>query len=333
MHRPEASRFLEGLSYRKTLLPELWEILSTVMTIPPGEQRNTLSSLLNALNTAGIIEFPKTPKMWDRSAQPPLPTWIKRPSPKVVKEYAEVTWAPELSFLAQKKEPLTSHWLEIDAWLKATRNIPQELVPVRERSLEIFGDEKVLDRLKGSLVFKDGSFSLAVLSCYYVPEPPAWEQGPPGTEGHYGLCIENSTSYEVLRRFNLEAGLWGFVSYGRGEGFSSIVEGIIEKMDLFGHSKLLYFGDADLKGIEIAASGALKLAAVGKTLELDARLYRLILSVDKSLASSKTGGVLSLGAAELVRQAGLHELPGIFLKNLRVAQEWAGYQRLKVLKW
>jgi hypothetical protein len=333
MQRPETVRFLEAIPYGKTTLDRIWMILSQVATVPAGEQRTLLRSMLDAIKDAEFIDFPRMKNGWDKSALPHLPKWINRPRPRVARQYADnVIWAPELSFLSTRKELATSPWLKVDQWLKATRNAVQDLVPIRERSLEIFGDEKMLDGLVGVQAFKSSLITLDALSCYYVPEPAAWERGPLGSRDLPGVCIENSTTYDVLRKFNRETGIWGFVVYGRGNGFASVVEGIIPIMEEFGHKRILYFGDADHEGLEIAARGAMKFSAVGKALELDARLYRLILDCGKP-AWSKTGGVLSPGAADLIHKAGLNQLPVLFLENLRVSQEWAGYRRLKGFDW
>jgi hypothetical protein len=333
MQRPETGRLLEVLPYGKTTLDRIWLILSQVATVPPGEQRTLLRSMLDAIKDAEFIDFPRLTTGWDKSALPHLPKWINRPRPKVARQYAEnVIWAPELSFLSAKKELANSPWLKVDQWLKETRNLVQDLVPIRERSLEIFGDEKMLDALVSAQAFKSSLITLDALSCYYVPEPAAWERGPVGSVNRLGVCIENSTTYDVVKRFNREAGIWGFVVYGRGNGFASVVEGILPIMEEFGHARILYFGDADHEGLEIAARGALKLRAAGKQLDLDARLYRLILEGGKT-AWSKTGGALSPEATELIVKAGLNELPRILLKGLRVAQEWAGYRRLKRFDW
>ena len=329
MQRPESARLLELLPYGKTTLDRLWLLLSQVTTVPPGEQRILLRSLLDAIKGAEFIEFPKMTAGWDSGALPHLPKWVNRPRPKVVRLYAEqVIWSPELSFLSSKKELVNSPWLKVDKWLKETRNSDLDSVPVRERSLEIFGDEKMLDALLSAQAFRSSLITLKALSCYYVPEPVAWERGPLGSENLPGICIENSTTYDVIKRFNREAGVWGFVVYGRGNGFSSVVEGIYAIMEEFGHGLLLYFGDADHEGVEIAARGALKFRSVGKELHLDARLYRLILDQGKP-AKSRTGGELSPGAAELVRKADLNELIAFFVRNIRFSQEWAGYRQLK----
>lgn len=333
MQRPETFRLLELLPYGRTTLNQIWLILSQVATVPPGEQRTSLCSMLDAIKDAEFIDFPRMTTGWDQSALPHLPKWIYRPRPKVARQYAEqVIWSPELGFLSAKKELANSPWLKVDEWLKKTRNVVRDSVPIRERSLEIFGDEKMLDAMVGVQAFRSKLITLGALSCYYVPEPAAWERGPLGSEHLPGLCMENSTTYDVVKRFNRAAGIWGFVVYGRGNGFASVVEGILPIMEEFGHERILYFGDADHEGIEIAARGALKFRAAGKELELDARMYRLILGCGKP-AWSKTGGVLSPGAADLIRNADLPELPGLFSENLRISQEWAGYCRLKGFAW
>jgi hypothetical protein len=331
MQRPETARFLENLPFGRTDQKQLWEILSRVMTVPSGEQRNILRSILDGLKSAKLLDVPRSPSGWDRSAFPHLPNWVVRPRPRVVKDYAEnIIWAPELMFLASKREPADSAWLMVDAWLKETRGKTLMRKPVRERSLDIFGNEKTLDDLLRKQPFKVGMISLDSLQCYYVPEPIPWEPGPPGSERLDGLCIENATTYDTVVKFNNQAGLWGFVAYGRGNGLATSVEGILPVMEKYGQRRLLYFGDADLAGIEIACRGAQKLAAAGKILELDARLYRLLLKHGKK-APAKSGGVLSSVALELLSKVGLEDLISIFAENSRIAQEWVGCLELMTL--
>jgi len=331
MNRPETTRFLEHLPFCRTYQQQLWEILSLVMTVPSGEQRKTLRSILDALVLENLVEVPKSEGLWDRSALPHLPNWVTRRRPRAVKEYAEeMIWTPELKFLTSGREPADSPWLMVDAWLKKTRGKMLLRKPVKERSLDIFGDEKALDELLRKRPFKEGLISLDILQCYYVPEPIPWEPGPSGSENLDGLCIENPTTYDTVVKFNKQAGLWGYVAYGRGNGFASAVEGIVPLMERYGHSRLLYFGDADLEGVEIACRGSRRLTAVGKILELDPRLYRLLSKHGKK-APAGSGGALSVGAMQLISKAGLEELVQIFEENLRIAQEWVGFAELNSL--
>lgn len=66
--------------------------------------------------------------------------------------------------------------------------------------------------------------------------------------------------------------------------------------------------------VEIAARGAAKFTAAGKELELESRLYHLILEVG-TRSHSRSGGLLSPAATELVEKSALFELPAIFLEK------------------
>jgi hypothetical protein len=331
MLRPETARMLENLPLGRTDQKQLWEILSRVMTVPTGNQRNVLHGILEELNSANLIKIPRSPSALDKGSLPHLPKWIVRTRLRVAKEYVEnIIWSPELMFLASKRKQADSQWLQLDKWLKENRGKTLLRKPVRERSLDIFSDEKTLDALLRSQAFKDGLISLDTLQCYYVPEPIPWEPGPLGSETLDGLCIENATTYDTVVKFNKQAGLWGYVAYGRGNGFATAVEGILPVMERYGQRRLLYFGDTDLEGIEIACRGSKKLAASGKILELDACLYRLLMKHGKK-APAKSGGTLSPDALELISKAGLEDLIIIFAENLRIAQEWVGYRELNGL--
>ena len=54
----------------------------------------------------------------------------------------------------------------VNEWLYVSRD--ELVVPARERSLEVFGDEKALDRLAGAALFGPGRLTLALLRCRRV---------------------------------------------------------------------------------------------------------------------------------------------------------------------
>jgi hypothetical protein len=109
---------------------------------------------------------------------------------------------------------------------------------------------------------------------------------------------------------------------------TAAIEGIVTIMEQYGHSRISYFGDLDLEGIDIAARFARALMQAGKELALDPRLYRLVLERGRP-APSLTGGAFSIEAAQLVDAAGLGSLRELCSSHQRMAQEWAGYRRLK----
>lgn len=325
---PESQHFIDALSTGRTSLAEMWQVISNVMTLPHGGQREALKTVLDELRENGLVEFPKSDKLWDKSALPHLPTWVnKLQLKKQVRDVAKVIWSPELAFLAEQVIRQDSPWVEVDAWLKKCRGKKLALKPIRERSLDIFGDEKALDRVVGLTPFKLGQINLGTLGCFYVPEPIPWKPGPPGSRSFSGLCVENATTFDTLCRFNSEAGYWAFVAYGRGNNFISMTDGLVSVIKEYGHDRVLYFGDADRAGIEIAARGAKQLLELGIALELDHRLYNLLVEFGR-VAPSKTGGEVSEDAARLLAEAELSSLSDMFIHYQRIAQEWAGLETL-----
>ncbi len=326
---PESQYFIDALGTGRTSLVEMWEVLWQVMTLPHGGQREALMAVLDELRENGLVEFPKSNKLWDKSALPHLPAWVNKLQPKKqAKDVAGVIWAPELAFLAEQVIWQDSPWVEVDAWLKRCRGKELALKPIRERSLDIFGDEKALDRIVGLTPFKQGQINLGTLGCFYVPEPIPWKPGPPGSSGFTGLCVENATTFDTLCRFNSETGFWAFVAYGRGNNFVSMTDGLVAVVNEYGQDRVQYFGDADHEGIEIVARAEKKLNEAGVSICLDQRLYNLLLSVGR-VAPSKTGGRLSVAATRLLEEAALTVFQDMFRRQQRIAQEWVCLDVLK----
>jgi hypothetical protein len=327
---PESQHFIDALATGRISLTEMWQVISNVMTLPHGGQREVLKTVLDELRENGLVEFPKSPQLWDKGALPYLPVWVNKLRPvKQVTDVSGVIWSPELAFLAEQVIRVDSPWVKIDAWFKKSRGRNLALKPVRERSLDIFGDEKALDRMTGLTPFKQGQINLGTLGCFYVPEPIPWKPGPSASRSFSGLCVENATTFDTLCRFNSEAGYWAYVAYGRGNNFVSMTDGLVSVVREYGHDRVQYFGDADLEGIEIAARGAKRLLEFGITVELDHRLYNLLFKFGR-VVPSKTGGKVSEEAAKLLAGAELSSLSDIFMHYQRIAQEWAGMDALRI---
>lgn len=325
---PESQYFIEALGTGRTSLVKMWEVLYQVMTPPHGGQREALMTVLDELLENGLVEFPKSRKLWDKSALPHLPAWVNKLQPKKqATDVAGVIWSPELAFLAEQVIRQDSPWVKVDAWLKRCRGKEQTLKPIRERSLDIFGDEKALDSVVGLTPFKQGQINLGSLGCFYVPEPIPWKPGPSGSSSFSGLCVENATTFDTLCRFNSDAGYWSFVAYGRGNQFVSMTEGLVSVVKEYGHDRVQYFGDADHEGIEIAARGAKRLLEFGIAVKLDHRLYNLLIKIGHVMPS-KTGGKVSEDAARLLAGAELSSLSDMFMNYQRIAQEWVGMEAL-----
>src|SRR5690606_15428906 len=91
--------------------------------------------------------------------------------------------------------------LRIKNWL-ANGGRSAEPVPIKERSVEIFHDEKKLDRLaKTGLFLSEGQLTLDLLRCYPVYPSLTWE-AVPEPKFKTLLIVENMATYHSFSRWN-----------------------------------------------------------------------------------------------------------------------------------
>lgn len=119
----------------------------------PGRRHRLADAIAEAAREGAWTPSVKT----DRSEEPPLPAFVTVSDTGTVPRTARIrerVWRPELAWAAA--EPLTdteeAQLLAVQEWLRIR---PHEgaAVPHRERSLQLFGDEKELDRLARGRLF------------------------------------------------------------------------------------------------------------------------------------------------------------------------------------
>src|SRR5204863_9632574 len=129
---------------------------------------------------------------------------------------------------------------------------PSEVVPLRVRSHEIFGDEKRLDVLARSrALFRTDRLNLELLACRRLPPPIATERVGPGG---VWLVVENSDSYWLARDAAVSTGAVDAVAWGAGLAAPPALQSLAERNDPV--ERILYWGDIDPKGVSIAVSSA-----------------------------------------------------------------------------
>jgi Uncharacterized protein conserved in bacteria C-term(DUF2220) len=208
---------------------------------------------LDVLDASGLIALPTSLAAWDRSVHPALPRSLVVATVPTGGVSAPVTaWVPKLGFAASERNPATLGALRaINDWLKRGRGLARPTVPVTERSLEIFGDEKRLDALRSGDALFGGRLHLADLACARLPPFLTWHPGPPGRS--VVLVVENAAAFASFRRFNEEARSWAAVVWGQGNAFRHNHAGLGDIYAATGADRALYFGDLDPKGVEILA--------------------------------------------------------------------------------
>ncbi len=134
-----------------------------------------------------------------------------------------------------------------------------ELVSLNERSFQIWGREKFLQREHGKKVLAHCGIGLEKLRIYRTTEPLAYysisRQAPQTI-----VIVENKDTFYSMRRFLMQGKRKifgeevGTVIYGAGKGILRSAEDFrfcVEPYIRNGKNRLLYFGDLDYEGVGI----------------------------------------------------------------------------------
>jgi len=231
------------------------------------ELRDRLLDLLQDLAAQGLLRLPAAKRCWDR--QTGLPHYVtavrveadaaRKERRQIIDELRNATaWEPV-------RMVAFAHTLKDLEELQRARQVNQYLlnrradatpVPQRERALEIFGDEKALDRHVRHGLF-GGRITLTDLDCFYCPEPLPFHPlslDRNQTRGKPLLVVENSNTYWSCCRANEALRRYAAIVYG--QGFQACAaertnDGMLEIETRLGASGIAYFGDLDPTGIAI----------------------------------------------------------------------------------
>lgn len=227
--------------------------------------RDEIRSAIDELVAAGQVTLPSGARHFDTRDTPPAPKWVRRtPRERVAREpKTPRVWPPALESagrLASREDEILL--LESVAAFLRDGGSNRPSVPLRERSLELFGDEKRIDRLLSTRLFTSGALTLDLLRCHSVPIPfvSQWVPGAHDPKGTALLIAENHHTYasllEITRSHAATGGPARHVGYGTGGQFPSAVLSVPLLSPK--PERIVYFGDVDLKGLQIptAASSA-----------------------------------------------------------------------------
>ncbi|MBW0104481.1 DUF2399 domain-containing protein [Pseudonocardia sp. KRD291] len=248
---PRADRVaarLSGWPRRRVSLDELWGVLDDADPASRGsaERRAVLAGVVEELAAAGLL----TPSAGTDGRHPPLPRSVLRaPDTGPGPPRRDVIWHHELSDAAGLHRG-TDVLEQVNRWLfgGGPRADP---APLRERALEITGDEKAFDGGLGTVL------TLDVLRAYRVTLPLHRASVGPGP---ILLVVENSDTFDSLRRVLADRpGAVGEVGWGAGAAFGSSVLSLRDDPP----GALRYFGDVDAAGLRIPAAASALAEEVG----------------------------------------------------------------------
>lgn len=174
-------------------------------------------------------------------------------------------WQPPLAFVRDGRIGLRFEEIaRIDAFLAGlSAQTPPPFVPLKERSLELFGDEKRLDALLATALFRDDRLTLDHLRCFSIPEPLGWQRGlrPDGPV----IVIENLSTWHTYVEWDKIRPRFSAVIYGGGNRF---VDGVLFLRQIFaelggGPRPVRYFGDLDAAGLRIPRRASQRAVTAG----------------------------------------------------------------------
>lgn len=175
---------------------------------------------------------------------------------------AAYPWQPALAFVRDARIGLSFEELvRLDSFL-ATRAASAPCVPMKERSLELFGDEKRLDAITATALFREDRLTLEHLRCFAVPEPLGWQRGC-RSDGSV-IVLENLSTWHTYTEWDRARPQFSAVVYGGGNRFIDGV-GFLRRIfeELGGVRRVLYFGDLDAAGLRIPRRAALRATSEG----------------------------------------------------------------------
>lgn len=296
-----------------------------------ADARRYLNELIRIAVEQDSLRLPRKAIARDRPDEDGLPLFIvlNRPSRSAHVVVARgYPWHPMLSFAVDEKSSRRLDCLRtINEWLKGAPNL-RLTIPIKERSLEIFHDEKKLDRLRaGGQDLFSGRLTLASLGCRVCPMPLPFEMGPPSALGRPILVLENHDTWSSFCAWNKAAARYSCIAYAGGghrKGLSYDEGFLDELLSRAQSSELSYFGDLDPVGLAIAA-GISRLRADRNAMPLTpaAELYGWLIErgVRRPLRSRQRADVKDvLWLPERLRAA----VAELFAAELRVPQESLG---------
>ena len=335
------ARGYSASSYQRPFARD-WEDLLQAANLISAESRNESFREATALQGVGLLNLKTAryrPYQIERvvipfAAEPRLRELFAgelpdAPDPRF--DFASVKWASQLAFLTNEFVSVApADLLKLNEFL-LNESQTQQVVPIKERSLEIFGDEKRLDALVSTSLFRAGRLDwVKDLKCEVIGEPLAWKRGPTEASARPILVIENAATWHSYCRWNTERKLFSAVVYGCGNRF---VDGIRYMEYIFaelGDSRsVFYFGDVDRRGLEIPQEASIHAQNRGlPAIEPHLWSYRRLLTQGEGQGQLCEGEPPSVALCEWLGELA-ESAWQVLAANQRLPQEYVGWEFLQ----
>ena len=234
---------------------DLWRALAQVFPhrTPGPLERSLLLEALKSIAARGSIRLPSEQgKRWDRSMSPAVPTSVdvvRDQSTSSPFPWRTFPWHHHLHWVVQCRG-LSAQQVEFlrrvhEGFVNGTFREP---APLKYRSLQLTGDEKMLASLATTSLFGPSRLTIEMLACLPDALPLAWEVVG---DGGRMIIFENSGPFAVARRVlsELRTRPYDLVAYGGGRSVLAAL-GHIKTIERSVES-IHYVGDLDHAGLDI----------------------------------------------------------------------------------
>lgn len=345
MEKPQnefAAALRQAASGRVTIeLPAIWQCFYAARPELKSDMtsRARLAADLRTLAESEVISLPASKSSFDRTALPLLPRFVrlvgKLAAPEVKFDHRTFPWSLPMSFvagLARLPNPMIARRLNDFFRGDWASRVP---VPVKERSYEIFGNEKTLERILDGQFGYEGRLTLEILRCYRVPLVPVHRVFPDAASDV--LIVENEATFDSVLRWNAERRRFRMVIYGRGREAEKMADFLRNEVQAR-PGGLYYFGDVDRTGLAIPYRLSRTLERQGtRGIEPAAACYRLLLQQAPTTITTAEIEDESDEPPDTEWTAALDWLPldvrtqvePLLATDQRIAQEAAGWELLR----
>jgi hypothetical protein len=327
------SEFFKQLDASKRKRVPLDEVKRVYYSLYPEvqnspERQALLLHALRDLESQGLLALP-APGSWEKVGHPPLPTWVALVRKTRVTDtsgYSEVPWVPELGFWPKLKPMQLDDAKAINDFLLRRRD-SLTLVPIKERSLEIFGDEKRLDALRKGTSLFIGRLPLTALGAFVVPRPLPYRQASAPEKPV--LVVENHDSFWSFGEWNQSAKCYSAVVYGAGEAFRSTGQALGQVLLEVGGHGAEYLGDLDPKGVGIPLDFNRESDAQSCQVRPALNLYRWLLAHGRTRKKPACREAATESATAWLGPELGETLTELWAQGLWIPQEALGFEQLK----
>jgi hypothetical protein len=244
--------------------------------------------MLESLAAAHHVQLPADRKRgWQNRPTPALPLRLRFPQPSVPKldrfDHKRFPWAPEMAFIADFPIlHIVEDAMHLHEFFKNGGG-QSPIVPTKERSWQIFHNEKRLDELQYGQLFENGRLTLDRLRCRNVTQILAFSQSPVRLTAPV-LIVENESTFHTFCRLNHQVPIYGGIVFGDGNTVlraSDFLYGVAKAIKI---TEFKYFGDLDLRGLRIPQSLSKIMRKFNIAVSLEELLYlELLKAVPRSI--------------------------------------------------